>query len=332
MSAQKPWRVLILENQTPLQSQLIWHACSLSLSEQKSPPNLLILQSLNGKIMSCGFHQDVEEELDLDACKSFEMPYTRRLAGGGTVLVDEDQILFNVLLPGFQFPNPLHNLIKVALPAPNKLYNSLGIPATIDYNEIEVRGRKISGSGSASIEKVGLLVGNILLNFNVSIFLSCLNMPSENFKKLAEMTLENYITSIQREIEEVPSRRELIDLLLKEYERDVGASFSVDELNEAEMNYITELEPVYGSIKWLFRSGDKKQRFFLKIKKDVFIFHHEESQADFLIGNGKIGEVLTDSSNPKLEELKGKSIRDISTEEFGALKESLERCRFFSNR
>lgn len=333
MSSLNPWRVLILDKLTPLQSQIVWHACALSLSEEESPPNLLILQIPTGKIMSCGFHNRVRVELNIDACNSQNIPFTKRLCGGGTVLLDENQIFFNVLLPGFQFPSPMKNLLKIALPAPNKLYHKYGIPTTIDLNEIEVRGRKISGTGMASIEKVGLIVGNILLDFDSQQFLSCINYPSENYRVLLEKALSESVTSIKRETEKQPSKTELISGLLDEFKKSIEAEFHEDELTESEWQRIKDMEPLYQSHKWLYKVIDEGEKpNFIKVKKDLFVYHSQEFNADFLVKDGRVVEVLSSAPISDITNVKNKSIVNISLGKFYHLREELRTCRVFSNR
>ena len=48
---------------------------------------------------SIGFHQDMEQELELDYCAAHSIPIFRREVGGGAVYLDEAQLFWQLILP-----------------------------------------------------------------------------------------------------------------------------------------------------------------------------------------------------------------------------------------
>ena len=61
------------------ESQLIYHALA-HMGEEA-----LCLVSPNSPYVCIGFHQDVEQEVDLDFCRQNQIPVFRREVGGGAV-------------------------------------------------------------------------------------------------------------------------------------------------------------------------------------------------------------------------------------------------------
>ena len=68
------------------ESQLIYHAMAL-LGRQA-----LCLVSPSSPYVCIGYHQDVEQEVDLEFCKDHKIPVFRRQVGGGAVYLDGNQL------------------------------------------------------------------------------------------------------------------------------------------------------------------------------------------------------------------------------------------------
>ena len=73
-------------------SQLIYHALA-ELGRES-----LVLLSPATPYVCVGYHQDVEEEVDLGFCRAHNIPVFRREVGGGAVYLDGDQFFFQLIL------------------------------------------------------------------------------------------------------------------------------------------------------------------------------------------------------------------------------------------
>ena len=132
--------------------------------------NIIILTEPTEKFVCCGQSQNVSTEVDTEFCDKNNIGYTRRIAGGTTVFLDENQIFYNVILYDYNFPAPLKAMYKKSLGGPIDFYRSLNINAYLNnYNEISVEDRKIAGIGAISLEKTGIVIGNIILDFNYDL-------------------------------------------------------------------------------------------------------------------------------------------------------------------
>jgi lipoate-protein ligase A len=70
------------------ESQLLYHA--LAKLGQES----LCLLSPATPYVCIGFHQDVAQEVDLEFCRTNNIPVFRREVGGGAVFMDGNQLFF----------------------------------------------------------------------------------------------------------------------------------------------------------------------------------------------------------------------------------------------
>ncbi|MFX0133604.1 MAG: biotin/lipoate A/B protein ligase family protein, partial [Candidatus Hodarchaeota archaeon] len=291
----KTWRFFLLKDLEPIRLQAIYHALALSIS--KTPKiNALILSTTNRSSISCGYHQNYYEEVDLGYCKENKIELVRRTTGGGLVLLEKDQVFYNVILNGFGFPSPFKNLYSISLKSPNRFLRNLNLDSEIYFNEIQINDRKISGNGAISIENTGVMAGNILLDFNYEKFSEALNVPSDSFRKLTAEELENNITTLNRELNRIITVDETIEGLKSAFETTFKTKFREDELKDFEIEILEEVEMDYKERTWNFRKKDEKNknRSYIKIKKGTCIVHYTPYQADFLVSNEIIKRIKID--------------------------------------
>ena len=75
-----------------LDSQLIYHALPRTNTE-----GILILAPKTPYVC-IGYHQNLEQEVDLAYCKENGIPVFRREVGGGAVFLDGDQIFYQIVI------------------------------------------------------------------------------------------------------------------------------------------------------------------------------------------------------------------------------------------
>ena len=147
LTINKEWHLYVLKDLEPIRIQTIYHTLATSVSETPNI-NIILLTTTNKSSMSCGFHQNFYEEVDINFCKKNNIQLVRRMTGGGLVLLEKDQAFFNVILNGMAFPAPISKLYSIALKGPNQFLENLGLDAYVNYNEIVIKNRKISGTGA----------------------------------------------------------------------------------------------------------------------------------------------------------------------------------------
>ena len=332
MATDKVWHLYIIKDLDPIRVQAIYHALALSIANTPNI-NILLLTTTKKTSICCGYHQNFYEEVDLEYCKKHDIDLIRRMAGGGLVLLDKDQVFFNVILNGMGFPAPMKNLYSIGLRGPNHFLRQQKLNSIVNYNELVINGKKISGIGAASVESAGIVIGNILLDFNHEKFCNALNVPSERFREIVLERTQKYMTTLKKEMGFMLSIDGVIDGLKSAFEEKLKTRFIQKELGDHEFKYLNEIESEYKQSEWNFRKKNIKtdKRSYIKIKNGVFVYHNKIFNADFLVINGYVRKIHASSDADNVMDLLDINIFKIS-KKFPELKKLEKKLKHYCNR
>jgi lipoate-protein ligase A len=247
-------------------SQLLYHA------QPRLNREGLNLLSPGSPYVCIGYHQDVEQEVDVAYCREHDIPIFRREVGGGAVYLDGEQLFYQLII---RKDNPLAPASKDAfyrkfLQAPIEAYRALGIPAEYKpVNDIIAGGRKVSGTGVGEIGDYIVFVGNLIVDFDYEMMSRVLKVPDEKFRDKVYKTLHENLSTIRRELGSTPPREELWDLLAEKFARVLGP-LTVETMVDAEWRAKTdELAAQFLSDEWLFQKRRPRAEREVKIRAGV---------------------------------------------------------------
>ena len=231
-----------------LDSQLIYHALPRVGQEG------LILLAPAEPYVCIGFHQDVTQEVDLDVCREFNIPVFRREVGGGAVFLDGRQLFYQLVI---HRNSPLAQGDKAALyrrllEPVAETYRQLGVDVVYKpVNDIITReGRKIAGTGAAQLEDYVVLVGNIIFDFDYEMMVKVLRVPDEKYRDKVYKSMKENLTTLQRELGELPDWDETTELLKKNYEEVLGPLTSAS-LSQPILDKARDLAVTHTTEDWL---------------------------------------------------------------------------------
>lgn len=138
------------------------------------PPSVLV-----------GRHQALSQELHLDACRKAGVGIGRRITGGGALYLDEGQfgweLVFHKESLGLR---ELGDVARAICEAAAAGLSKLGIEARYrPRNDIEVEGRKISGTGGFFDGSTIFYQGTTLVDMDAQKMASLLNIPAAKLAK-----------------------------------------------------------------------------------------------------------------------------------------------------
>ncbi|HHY68321.1 biotin/lipoate A/B protein ligase family protein [Kyrpidia sp.] len=234
-------------------SQAVYHA--VAREARPGDEATLIVVSPRTPYVCAGFHQVTSREIDVEYCREQGIPIGRRMTGGGAVYLDQDQIFWHLILPESQVP--VQRLYETWLQAPVRAYHRIGIAAEHrPVNDIVVGPRKIGGTGAATIGTSIVLVGSIMMDFDVDAMAKVLRVPSEKFRDKLVSGLSEYVTSIRRELagQPLPEREQVTAILVEEFASILQEPARAGRLSQREQQALREFEELLFSEPFVFRS------------------------------------------------------------------------------
>ncbi len=132
-----------------------------------------------------GRHQSLRAELDLDYCREHGIQAGRRITGGGAIYLDPGQLGWALVFGRGTFGNvALGETARVLAEAALARLRRLGVDARFrPRNDIEVAGRKVSGTGGFYDGDSLLYQGTVLVELDTAAMLGALRVPRAKIAK-----------------------------------------------------------------------------------------------------------------------------------------------------
>jgi lipoate---protein ligase len=137
-----------------------------------------------------GRHQALSREVKIDYCRANGIGVARRITGGGAIYFDEGQLGWELVFHRSTLGiASLSDLAREICEAAATGLRKLGVEARYrPRNDIEVDGRKISGTGGFFDEDTLFYQGTVLVDMNPARMLAALKVPEA---KLARRGLDS---------------------------------------------------------------------------------------------------------------------------------------------
>lgn len=279
------------------ETQLIYHSLAL-LGEEA-----LSLVSPASPYVCIGYHQDVEQEVDLEFCRRNDIPVFRREVGGGAVFLDGNQLFFHLILNRNNpiAPKRIGAFYEKFLNPVVEVHHKIGIKAKYKpVNDLVVENRKISGTGAGEIGDSIVFVGNLILDFDYETMARVLKIPDEKFRDKVKKTIEENLTTIRRELGEEKADRwdetKLNEMMAEEFARLLGP-LTVCKKDRLLAEKMEALKSTMMRDDWLYRKGKRVEGRIVKVRSGIEVVQrmHKATggliRAEFVLKDGHFDEV-----------------------------------------
>ncbi|HJX23988.1 MAG TPA: lipoate--protein ligase family protein, partial [Candidatus Bathyarchaeia archaeon] len=195
-------------------------------------PNTFRFLQFNPSAVLVGYHQSVENEVRVEYCNRKGLEINRRLTGGGAILFDPTSLGWEIIASKRDFgiernffdQEKLFN--RICDGAINGL-KSFGINAKFrPKNDIEVNGKKISGTGGTEREGAFLFQGTLLVDVDVEMMLHALKIPLEKLKDKEIASVRERVTTVYKELGSAPSITVIKRALIGGFQQSLGTEFT----------------------------------------------------------------------------------------------------------
>ena len=235
----------------------------------------LVIVSPAQPLASIGYFQDAEKEIDLDFCKNEGIPVMRREVGGGATYLDGNQIFYQMLWnkKNSKFPANIKKIFELFSQPACETYRKFGINASFraENDIITDKGKKIAGEGGGDIGDAMVFVGGILLDFDYRTMSKVLKVPDEKFRDKIYKSMEENLTTMKRELGEIPPREDIKRVLVEGFEKLTGKLEPVN-LDDEAIRKMRELEQIFTSNEFLFKKTPRIPQG-VKIKEGIDILY-----------------------------------------------------------
>jgi len=217
---------------------------------RKLAPNTVRFLLFSPHCALVGYHQAVELEVEEKYCQEHGIDINRRITGGGNLYWDEGTLGWEIIAgkdtPGI--PKRLEEMYRLMCESTVAGLKRFGIKARFrPKNDIEVDGRKISGTGGTEIGNAFIYQGSLLTDFDVDTMISCLKLPLKKLENKEVQSFKQRVTCLREIMSYTPPMSEIKKALLEGFEEVLGINLAPGELTGYEKELFEEELPVFQS-------------------------------------------------------------------------------------
>ncbi|PIV20002.1 MAG: lipoate--protein ligase [Deltaproteobacteria bacterium CG_4_8_14_3_um_filter_45_9] len=229
---------------------------------ERIPHTLRFLQFSNPTVL-VGHHQSVGEEVRLDYCRNQRIEINRRLTGGGALYWGKKELGWEIYISKNdpRIPSRIEDLYRRMGEAASLGLRHLGIRAHFrPRNDIEIQGRKISGTGGTELSGAILFQGTVLVDFDVDEMLRALRIPTEKLQDKEIESVKERVTCLKWELGRTPPIQTIKASLTKGFEEAFGIRFENKSLTNEEDDLLKTKLPYFSSPDYIFKIRDSLPR------------------------------------------------------------------------
>lgn len=251
------WRLLDTGVSSAADNMALDEVLMVSRSRNLAPDTVRFLQFSPPAVL-VGYHQSVDQEVRVDFCKRQGIDINRRWTGGGAIFFDSSQLGWEVIASKEDpaIPESIAALFQKMSMALIDGLGRLGVVASFrPRNDIEVRGRKISGLGGTELDGAILFQGTLLVDFDVDTMLRALRIPVEKLIDKEVRSLRERITCLREELGYRPPLTEIKEALEGGFAATLGIDLERGGLTEDEQDLFQDRRGFYAQDEWRYQTS-----------------------------------------------------------------------------
>ena len=249
----KNWRLLDTGS-LPAAHNMALDKVILNARSSNLVPNTVRYLQFSPHCVLVGYHQSVQLEVEEKYCREHGIEINRRITGGGNLYWDESQLGWELYAPKNTpgIPRKLDDMYRLMCESVVSGLDRLGVKAKFrPTNDIEVGGRKISGTGGTEMGDTFLYQGTLLTDFDVDTMLNALKLP---IKKLEDKQVDSFkqrVICLKEVLGYLPPMEEIKAALAAGISEVLGITLEPGGLTEVEQAAFEQELPRFQSEDWI---------------------------------------------------------------------------------
>jgi lipoate-protein ligase A len=232
-------------------------------------PDTLAVYDFNKYALSIGSFQDIDTEVDMDACKKNGIEVNRRpRVGGGTIFLDPSSHMLQALIIDKNAFKDMDDSFRKIGETLAKLYQELGVSDAFykHIGDIKVGDKKITGFGPAVIgEALGEMAILGIGKVNTELMKKIVKVPPEKFSDKKAKKVEDYVTTVEDETGRKPTKEDVRGTVKRIFEEELGLKAVPGKLTDEEKQQIEQNSKAVMSEDHLYSFSSSRR--FKKIPK-----------------------------------------------------------------
>ncbi len=145
-----------------------------------------------------GRHQLLHREVDLDWVAAHGVQTARRMTGGGAIVMGPGLLGWELILSRRAVPQTLDEVTALICTGVAEAVSSFGVPAVFrPRNDVEVQGRKVSGTGAYFDGEVLVFQGTVLVELDLDFMMNALRLPVRKLGKRGLAAMAERVTDLK---------------------------------------------------------------------------------------------------------------------------------------
>ena len=171
-----------------------------------------------------GRHQALSREVKVDYCRANGIGIVRRITGGGAIYFDEGQLGWSLVFHRSTLRiASLADLAREICEAAAAGLRTLGVDACYrPRNDIEVGGRKVSGTGGFFDGDTLFYQGTVLVDMDAGSMLAALNVPEAKLAKRALDSAAQRVVTLKELLARAPRIEAIQQALVEGFAERLG--------------------------------------------------------------------------------------------------------------
>ena len=189
-----------------------------------------------------GRNQLIENEVNLDYCRTHGIETYRRKSGGGCVYADPSNIMFSYIVKADNVSFTFDRYIRMVA----FVLRKLGIPAEASgRNDILIHGKKVSGNAFYHIPGKSIVHGTMLFDTDIETLVRAITPSNEKLISKGVESVRQHVTNLSEYLDiDIDEFKTFVQTQLCD-ENILLCETDVENIKKIEQEYLTD-EFIYG--------------------------------------------------------------------------------------